>query len=321
MSKPLHGKIALVAGATRGAGRGIAIELALAGATVYCTGRSSSADPHRSPRATSRDPFALESRPETIEETAAIIGAAGGSAIAIRTDHSDEGEVRALCERIAGEHGRLDVLVNDIWGGDELSEWGKAFWELDLDKGFRMLARAINTHVVTSRYAIPLMLAGQGGLIVEVTDGGAMHYRGNAFYDLAKSGVTRLAFGLAEELRERTIAVVAVSPGFLRSEAMLEHFGVEEANWRDAVKTDPHFANSETPRYVGRAIAALAGDPDVRGKSGRGYGSWQLQVEYGFTDLDGATPNWGAHARQHEFGIKQAASNQRFLRMFVAGTT
>jgi NAD(P)-dependent dehydrogenase (short-subunit alcohol dehydrogenase family) len=312
--RPLTGKIALVAGATRGAGRGTAIELGAAGATVYCTGRST----REIPRAPGGAPFALDHRPETIEETAELVRAAGGAGVPVRVDHTRADQVAALVARIAREQGRLDLLVNDVWGGDELSEWGTPFWQADLDKGFRLLERAVHTHVVTSRHALPLMLAGGPGLIVEVTDGAAMHYRDNAFYDLAKSAVTRLAFVLAEELRDRPISVVAVSPGFLRSEAMLDHFGVREDGWRQAIAQDPHFAASETPRYVGRAIAALAADPQVGAKSGRGFGSWHLQAEYGFTDVDGATPSWGAHAAGQEFGRSQAASHRRFLAMFPA---
>jgi NAD(P)-dependent dehydrogenase (short-subunit alcohol dehydrogenase family) len=262
-------------------------------------------------------PFDLARRPETIEETAELIRAAGGTATSIRVDHTKQGEVEALVGRIDREHGRLDILVNDIWGGDELTEWGKSLWEADPDKGFLMLERAVNTHIITSRHAVPLMLRKPGGLIVEITDGAAMHYRGNAFYDLAKSNAVRLAFVMAEELRDRNIAVVALTPGFLRSEAMLEHFGVSEGNWRDAIAQDSNFAISETPRYVGRAVAALAADLNVHHKSGRGFSSWGLQLEYGFSDVDGATPNWGAHANAQAFGKEQVASHERFVTMFA----
>jgi NAD(P)-dependent dehydrogenase (short-subunit alcohol dehydrogenase family) len=318
MNPPLQHRIALVAGATRGAGRAIALELALAGATVYATGRSSRADRSRTSAGDSdRSPFDLARRPETIEETGELIRKASGDAHALRVDHSHPAEVQALIERISREHGRLDIVVNDIWGGDDLCDWGKPFWELDLERGFTLLDRATRTHLITSRHALPLILNGRNGLIVEVTDGAGLYYRGNAFYDLAKSTVSRIAFMLAEELRGLPVAAIAVSPGFLRSEAMLDHFGVREASWRDAVAKDPNFAFSETPRYVGRAIAALAADPNVTGKSGRGFGSWELQSEYGFSDVDGAQPNWGKHAAECGFGRDQSESDRRFRAMFA----
>jgi len=314
MRRPLEGKVALVAGATRGAGRGIALELGLAGAHVYCTGRSSR---ERTPApGPGKGPFDLAHRPETIEETAELVRAAGGSATPMRVDHGSIEEVEALVGRIDRERGHLDVLVNDVWGGDELSE-EKPFWEHDLDKGLLMLERAVHTHIITSRHAVPLVLRGKGGLVVEVTDGAAMYYRGNVFYDLAKAGVIRLAFAMSEELRDRGVAVVALTPGFLRSEAMLEYFGVTEGTWRDGVAKDPNFAVSETPRYVGRAVAALAADPQVRLRSGRGFSTWQLQAEYGFTDVDGSSPDWGAHAAASGFGREQAESDRRFREMFV----
>lgn len=320
MTRPLHGKVALVAGATRGAGRAIALELALAGATVYATGRSSrEAPPPTPPTTPPTSPFDVDRRPETIEDTAALIGAAGGDAIAARVDHLDERAVAALVARIHAERGRLDILVNDIWGGDALTEWGVPFWETDVAQGLRLLQRAIHTHVITSRQAVPLMLRGGdggGGLIVEVTDGAGHYHRGPAFYDLAKSSVVRLAFGMAEELRERDVTVVAVTPGFLRSEAMLEHLGVTEATWRDAIAQDEHFAWSETPRFVARGLAALAADPDRRRWHGRGTSSWQLARTYGVTDVDGTRPDWGAHAAAEEFGRDQAASHARFATMF-----
>jgi NAD(P)-dependent dehydrogenase (short-subunit alcohol dehydrogenase family) len=311
----LSNKVALVAGATRGAGRGIALELALAGATVYATGRSSRNDAARA-RGAGAAPFDLARRPETIEETAEMIAAAGGRALAQRVDHTREPEVAALVECIAREHGRLDILVNDIWGGDALCEWGKPLWELELARGFTLLERALHTHLITARHALPLMLQGQGGLVVEVTDGEGLYYRSNTFYDLAKLSVVRLAFALAEELRGKSLCAVAVTPGFLRSEAMLEHFGVSEANWRDGIAKDPHFAYSETPRYVGRGIAALAADPRLAQKSGRGFSSWQLKREYGFCDVDGTQPDWGAHAAECDFGRDQAESDRRFRALF-----
>ncbi len=318
MTAPLAGQVALVAGATRGAGRAIALELALAGATVYATGRSSrtaAPAPVVSPGAPAA-PFDLARRPETIEETAELIGAAGGTAIAMRVDHTDQAAVAALIGRIDADHGRLDILVNDIWGGDALTEWGTATAELDLPRGFTLLERAVHTHVITSRHALPLILRGDDGLIVEVTDGAGFFHRGTLFYDLAKTTVIRLAFALAEELRDRAVTALAITPGFLRSEAMLDHLGVTEATWRDAVAEDPHFAWSETPRYVARAIAAVAADPQRRQWSGRGTSSWALQQRYGFTDVDGATPDWGAHAREESFGAEQQASHARFVAMF-----
>ncbi|MBO3753157.1 SDR family NAD(P)-dependent oxidoreductase [Streptosporangiaceae bacterium NEAU-GS5] len=282
--KPLTGKVALVAGGTRGGGRGIAVELGAAGAIVYVTGRSSAAG---------RSDL---DRPETIEETAARITNAGGAAIPVRTDHSRPEEVRALVDRIAAEqHGRLDILVNSVWGGDGLADWEHPLWEQDLDTGFRLLRRAVDTHIITSRFALPLMIASGGHLVAEITDGNTARYRGSFFYDLAKSAVIRLAVAQAAELKPHGIAAVAVTPGFLRSEAMLDGFGVTEATWRDGAAKDPHFAYSETPAYLGRAIAALAADPDVMAKTGRALATWDLYKEYGFTDADGTQPDWLAY--------------------------
>ena len=291
--KQLEGKVALVAGATRGAGRGIACMLGAAGATVYCTGRSTRA--RQVQRAAAADPFALEQRPETIEETAEMVAGYGGVGLAVQVDHTVEAQVKALFERIKAEHGGLDLLVNDVWGGDELTEWGVPFWELDLHKGFLMQQRAVHSHIVTSRYGVPLMLGRGGGLLIEITDGVDSTYRRNLFYDLAKTAVIRLAFAMAEELRPHNIAALALTPGFLRSEAMLESFGVTEANWRDGAAKDPHFIASETPYFVGRAVAALAGDPQVARKSGGAYSSWDLSDEYGFSDIDGNRPHWGRY--------------------------
>jgi NAD(P)-dependent dehydrogenase (short-subunit alcohol dehydrogenase family) len=313
-SRPLAGKVALVAGATRGAGRGIALELAAAGAFVYCTGRSVRAEARMlSP---SSSPFDLSHRPETIDETADMIRAAGGEAVAVRTDHLDMAAVASLVARIRSDKGRLDVLVNDVWGGDALAEWGKRFWEQDVEKGFTLFERAVHTHVVTSRVAVPLMLERGSGVVVEITDGDALYYRGNFFYDLAKTTVIRVAFAMAEELREHGIASVAVTPGFLRSEAMLDHFGVTEASWRDAAAKDPHFLYSETPRYVGRGVAALAADPNVMKKSGGVFSSWGLAAEYGLTDVDGSKPDFGRHAAAETFGRDQHASHLRFVGRF-----
>ncbi|MFE5557816.1 SDR family oxidoreductase [Streptomyces sp. NPDC056544] len=280
----LAGTVALVAGGTRGGGRGIAIELGAAGATVYVTGRSSG---------TTRSDL---DRPETIEETAEKITAAGGVGVAVRTDHSDPEEVRALVARIAAEQdGRLNVLVNSVWGGDPLTDWEHPLWEQDLEQGLSLLRRAVETHVITSRYALPLMVARGSGLVVEVTDGNTARYRGSFFYDMAKSAVIRLAVAQAAELRPHGVAAVSLTPGFLRSEALLEHFGVTEANWRDGAAKDPNFAHSETPAYLGRAVVALAADPDVIARSGRALATWDLYKEYGFTDADGTQPDFAAH--------------------------
>lgn len=282
--KPLSGKIAVVAGATRGAGRGIACMLGEAGATVYCTGRSI-----RGNLASGAD------RPETIDETAEMVTASGGIGIAVRTDHSIEAEVQLLFDRIRKEQGKLDILINDVWGGDELMEWGTPFWESDMEKGFRMLRQAINTHILTSKYAVPLMLPAKSGIIIEITDGEGYFYRGMLFYDLVKTSIIRLAYNMSQELEDHNITSLALTPGFLRSEAMLQHFGVTEANWKDGEKVDPNFIASETPFFVGRAAAALAADPDVFAKRGRVYSSWNLSDEYGFKDIDGNTPHWGNH--------------------------
>lgn len=285
--QPLKGKIAVVTGATRGAGRGIACMLGEAGATVYCTGRSVRGKP------------ATGNRPETIEETAEMVSDRKGVGIPVQVDHTVEEQVKAFFERVKTEQGRLDILVNDIWGGDQLTEWGKPFWEQPLQNGLLMQQRAVHTHIITSYYAVPLMIDRRQGLIIEITDGDNLEYRGSFFYDLAKISAIRLAFGMAEELRPYNITAIALTPGFLRSEAMLDHFGVTEANWQDAVKKDPHFISSETPFYVGRAVAALASDPNVSKKSGIVLSSWQLAQEYGFIDVDGRQPNWGKYFQEN----------------------
>jgi NAD(P)-dependent dehydrogenase (short-subunit alcohol dehydrogenase family) len=282
VSGPLDAKVALVAGATRGAGRGIAVALGEAGATVYATGRST------------RERRSEVDRPETIEETAELVTAAGGEGIAVAVDHLDRRQVRALVERIEAGHGRLDVLVNDVWGAEHLFEGDTPLWEHDLEGGLRLLRLAIDTHLITSHHALPLLTRRPGGLVVEVTDGtseyNAEHYRVNAFYDLAKSAVIRLAYAQAQELAPHGGTAVALSPGWLRSEAMLEAMGVTEANWREG--RNPHFAAiSESPRFVGRAVAALAADPDVRRRNGGSFSSGGLAQEYGFTDLDGSRPD------------------------------
>jgi NAD(P)-dependent dehydrogenase (short-subunit alcohol dehydrogenase family) len=273
--RPLEGKVAVVAGATRGAGRGIACMLGEAGATVYCSSRSVKGRP------------AVKGRPETIDETAEMVSARGGTGIAVQTDHTQPDQVRRLVDRVEKEQGRLDVLVNNV-NGDDLVEWKGPFWKQSLDKGLRLLERGIDSHVITTHAAIPSMLPQRRGLIVGISDLGSMSF----FYGFEKAGVMKMAELLAPELRPHEIAMVAVTPGFLRSEAMLERFGVTEANWRDAVEKDPYFAGSETPFYVGRAVAALAADPKVMLKTGGTYGSWDLADEYGFTDVDGARPHW-----------------------------
>ena len=286
LPRPLTGKTALVAGATRGAGRGIAAELGALGAAVICTGRSSG---------TQRSDL---DRPETIEQTAELVTQAGGRGVPIRCDHTDEGQVAALMRRVESEFGGLDILVNDIWGGEKLSEWGVKFWHQDLAKGRLMLERAIWTHVLTAHSGLPLLRS--GGLIVEITDGDDWRYRDNFFYDLAKTGVLRLAQNWASELADdpRRITSVSLTPGFLRSEEMLSHFGVTADTWREATRQDPYFAESETPHFVGRALAQLAADPDKRRFNGRALASWTLMDEYGFEDIDGRQPHWGKFYQQ-----------------------
>ncbi|GIQ68112.1 SDR family NAD(P)-dependent oxidoreductase [Xylanibacillus composti] len=281
--KSLTGKIALVAGATRGAGRGIAVELGAAGATVYVSGR------------TTRSQRSEYNRPETIEETAELVTAAGGQGIAVQADHLDPKQVEWLVTRIKEEQGRLDILVNDIWGGEYLTEWEVPVWEHSLEKGLRMLRLAIDTHLITSHFALPLLIQNPNGLVIEMTDGTEAynrdHYRLSMFYDLAKTSVTRMAWALAQELKPHQCTAVSLTPGWMRSEIMLEHFNVTEQTWRDAAKQEPHFLISETPRYVGRAVAALAGDPDVQRWNGQSLSSGGLAQVYGFTDLDGSRPD------------------------------
>ncbi len=294
--RPLLNQVAVVAGATRGAGRGIARMLGAAGATVYCTGRSVRGRP------------ATLGRPETIEETAELVTAEGGRGIAVRTDHTVESEVEQLFGRVRAEEGRLDVLVNDVWGGDALTEWGTPFWELSTAKGLELLERAVHSHIVTSRHGAPLMVERNAGLIVEVTDGDTLGYRGNLFYDLAKNAVIRLAYAMAADLHAHRVTALALTPGYLRSEAVLDIWGVTEANWRDAIEKDPFFAESETPCFVGRAAAALAADPNVAVKRGGLFSSWGLAKEYGFTDLDGRRPDWnGFFLRKVQETVEQDA--------------
>jgi NAD(P)-dependent dehydrogenase (short-subunit alcohol dehydrogenase family) len=282
---PLAGKVALVAGATRGAGRAIAVELARAGAFVYATGRSS--------RVSGRSEM---ERPETIEETGELIGAAGGQGQALRVDHLERGQVADLVSRIDREHGRLDILVNDIFGGDRYMQFDKKLWEHDLDGGLRMLRMGIDTHLITSAVALPLMLRQDGGLVVEMTDGTSeynQNFRNGVgfYYDLVKAAVGRITIGLTAELADRACTALAVTPGWLRSEAMLDEFGVTEQNWRDALKKEPHFCISESPAYVGRGVAALAADPGLARYAGQVLTSAQLARTYGLTDVDGSRPD------------------------------
>jgi len=300
----LSGKIALVAGATRGAGRGIAVELGAAGATVYVTGRTTRA--HQSDYA----------RPETIEETAELVTKAGGKGIAVQVDHLEPKQVEALVARIRAEEGRLDILVNDIWGGEKLFEWNKPVWDHDLENGLRLLRLGIDTHLITAHYALPLMIEKPGGLLVEVTDGtadyNATHYRLSPFYDLAKTAVNRMGWAHAQDLKAHGATSVSLTPGWLRSEMMLEAFGVREENWRDALTNVPHFTISETPRFVGRAVAALAADPGRARWNGQSLSSGGLAQVYGFTDLDGSQPDaWRYLVEVQETGKPADASGYR----------
>jgi NAD(P)-dependent dehydrogenase (short-subunit alcohol dehydrogenase family) len=288
---PLSGRVALVAGATRGAGRGIAVGLGEAGATVYVTGRST------------RERRSEYDRPETIEHTAELVDEAGGVGIAIAVDHLEPEQVAALTARIEREHGRLDVLVNDIWGGELLMEWNTPIWEHDLDNGLRILRLAIDTHLITSHHALPLLLRSDGGLLVEITDGtreyNATNYRLSVFYDLAKEAVNRIGWSQAQELGPRGATALALTPGWMRSELMLEHYSVTEENWRDGCKVQPHFCISESPLYVGRAVAALAADPDRGRWNGASTSSGALAQEYGFTDVDGTRPDAWRYIVEH----------------------
>jgi NAD(P)-dependent dehydrogenase (short-subunit alcohol dehydrogenase family) len=287
-AKPLAGRVAVVAGATRGAGRGIARALGEAGATVYCTGRSVRGTPSH------------YGRPETIDETAELVTAAGGTGIAVRVDHTVEAEVKALFERVDAEQGHLDVLVNSLAGEDpRMGAWG-SFWKTDLSNAAEVLRAALLSHLITAKYAAPIMIRHRRGLIVEVTEsdlliGGA----GNALNSVVKHATKGLALMMANELRPHRVAALAITPGFLRSESMLERFGVTAETWREGGKKDPHFLASESPLFVGRAVAALAADPKVLARSGDVTSSWDVAREFGFTDVDGSRPDWREYARQH----------------------
>lgn len=301
----LSGKVALVAGATRGAGRGIATALGEAGATVYCTGR------------TTRAMRSEMDRPETIEGTAERVTEAGGTGIPVQVDHRRDDEVRRLVARIDAEHSGLDILVNDIWGGDPAIAWGKRFWELDMDAAWHVIENALRTHLVTARHAAPLLMK-RKGLLVEITDGDHYTYRGHLVYDLIKTTIIRLAYAMAHEWRPHGATALAVTPGFLRSEAMLDHFGVTAENWQEAAKKDPHFSASETPLFVGRAVASLAGDPQVASRAGRVWASWTLSDDYGFTDADGSRPHFGRHFAEVFGKDAQLPLDDTFYRYWAA---
>ncbi|MGD6803135.1 SDR family oxidoreductase [Rossellomorea aquimaris] len=288
--KSLKGKITVVAGGTRGAGRGISVKLGEAGATVYVTGRTTLHSP--SPMG----------RKETIEETAELVTRAGGVGIPVKTDHTIESDVIELFERVKAESGRLDILINDVWGGEPLTEWGKAMGEHSLAKGLQMQKQAVESHIITAHHSIPLFKQSGGGLIVEITDGVDYKPRGNFYYSLAKISNIHIAQAMAEDLKDDRITAIAVTPGFLRSEAMLELFGVTEENWKEGANKDPHFIASESPYYIGEAIRSLATDPEIHSRTGGVFSTWDLSEEYGFKDIDGTQPHWGNYFKRHVEG-------------------
>ncbi len=302
MEKPLAEHVAVVAGATRGAGRGIARALGEAGAHVYCTGRSFRGHP---------SPY---KRRETIDDTAEMIAQSGGTAMAVRVDHTVESEVQTLFERIEGEQGRLDVLVNSVAGEDPMMhQWG-SFWKTGLEQGDAIFRNCILSHIITSKHAAPLMIRAKRGLIVEVTESDILSAGGNPLTQTVKLALKGLALNMASELYPYNVTAVAVTPGFLRSESMLDQLGVNEKNWRDAGKIDPNFLESESPLYVGRAIASLAADSNVLTKTGQLLSSWELAREYGFSDYDGRRPDWGAHT------INWSGLPEALLALFRCGT-
>jgi NAD(P)-dependent dehydrogenase (short-subunit alcohol dehydrogenase family) len=296
----LKNRVAVVAGATRGAGRGIARGLGEAGAVVYCTGRSTRGNP---------SPY---NRPETIDETAEMITAAGGTAIPVRVDHANEAEVEALFARVDREQGRLDVVVDSVGGENPLmKQWGW-FWTIDLANGSAVFEQSLLSHIITAKHAALLMTRDRRGLIVEVTENDVLG-GGNPLAQTVKLALKGLAMSMAAELKPYGVAAAAITPGYLRSERMLEHYGVTEANWRDAAKQDSNFLSSETPLFVGRAVAALVADPNVMRHTGQLLSSWELSREYGFTDVDGRRPDWGEHA------IDWSDFPESFLEYFRAG--
>jgi NAD(P)-dependent dehydrogenase (short-subunit alcohol dehydrogenase family) len=318
----LHGKVALVAGATRGVGRGTALALGEAGATVYCTGRSTRANRLPRSRGKKTSPFDHARRPETIEETAEMVTARSGQGIAAVVDHTDAKQVEELVDRIRSEQNKLHIVVNDI---SELTpvDFGKTFWQLNLENGFANFRNVVHSHIITNHYAASLLIetakdAASPGLIVEIGDGDSYTYRGHLFYDLVKTTVIRLAFGMARELRRKNVAAVALTPGFLRSEAMLEHFGVTEETWQDAAKKNPDYGSSETPLFAGRAIAALAADPNIMKKSGRVFSSWALSDQYPFCDADGRRPHWGRHCA-NKYGDIMNSCDEGFYKYWFGG--
>ncbi|WP_424183554.1 SDR family oxidoreductase [Actinokineospora sp. G85] len=279
----LHGKVAVVTGATRGCGRAIAVQLGAAGATVYATGR------------TTRSSSSPMNRPETIDETAELVTAAGGEGVAVRVDYLDRASVDALRDRVAADHSRIDILVDDVWGGDQLVEFGADLWDTDLDNALTVVRNGLETHIIALHRLLPLVTK-PGGLVVEVTDGDDEDYGDYGVgvpYFLVKSGVRAIGRALGADLAKHGVTGLAVTPGFLRSEMMLEHFDVTEETWREGIAKDPNYAMAETPHYLGRGIAALAQDPDVARHRGKTLASWTLMNEYGFTDLDGSRPDWG----------------------------
>ena len=282
-SPPLAGRVAVVAGATRGAGRGIARALGEAGAIVYCTGRSV------------RGRLSPYGRPETIDETADMIAAAGGTAIAVQTDHAVEADVEALFARVDREQGRLDILADSVGGENPLMGQYGWFWTSDLTHGLAVFQQSLLSHIITAKHAARLMTRDRRGLIVEVTENDVLSAGGNPLAQTVKFALKGLALSMAAELHPHGVAAIAITPGFLRSESMLQRFGVTEANWRDQGKKDKNFLESETPLFVGRAVAALAADPAIMKRTGQLLSSWEVAREFNLTDADGRRPDWGAH--------------------------